>query len=145
MAKETTRKLSAAMTLMGTIALALVWASWGSYWRAFAQGDPLPSATVKIWDAVGNGLGINPDQSRADFTGVTAQVATAAAPLTIVTVYENTICPGGPCGITFWNPVTNVFKCFGVTGGFQAASAVNLKGAVKTGPGGATFQPGDAW
>jgi hypothetical protein len=109
--------------------------------------DPLPSAKVKIWDAVGNGLGFNPDQSRADFTGVTAQVATAAAPLTIVTVYENTICPGGPCGITFWNPVTNLFKCFGVTGGFQAASAVNLTGAVKTSisPSPATFQPGDAW
>lgn len=138
------RPLYAAFRKISILALATVLSAGFALAQAL---DPLPSATVKIWDAVGNGLGINPDQSRADFTGVTAQVATVAAPLSIVTVYENTICPGGPCGITFWNPVTNLFKCFGVTSGFQAASAVNLTGAVKTStsPSPATFQPGDAW
>src|SRR5258708_7651024 len=131
-----------------SILLVSVAALWVVY-RVKAQGPlPLPSATVKIWDAIGAGLGTNPGQSNADFLGVTAQVATAASPLSIVTLYDNTICPDGPAGITFWNPVTNVFKCFGLTGGsFLADSAVNLKAPVKTAtsPSAATFQPGDVW
>lgn len=128
-----------------------LWAPVGGGWLAYAShtdgaGNPLPHASVTVWNAQPS-LGFDPDESVADPTGLTAHVATAAAPLTIVTVYENTTCPGGPCGITFWNPVTNTFKCFGVTSGFQAAVDINRSAPVKTStsPSAATFQPGDAW
>jgi len=139
------RVFSAAGLTLLLLGAALWVVSKGGTYRAHAQApDPLPPADVRIWDAVGSGLGRNPDQSTADPLGVTTHVATAAAPLTITTVYENTICPGGPCGITFWNPVTNVFKCFGVTSGFQAAVDINRSAPPKTStsPSAATFQPG---
>src|SRR3989442_11049281 len=149
MAKETTRKLSAAMTLMGTIALALVWASWGSYWRALAQGDPLPSDTVKVWN-ITPVLGFNPDVSVEDVKGLTGHVSTAANPLTIAAACDNSTSPGGSCAVIFWNPATNVFKHYGHTGGFSAGLDINLKGPAMTGtPGSAfgapTFGPGDTW
>lgn len=145
--KNTRRSLfDAVVSIAAILIVAVCWLSGSRPAHAQAP-DPLPPADVTIWDGVGFGLGINPDQSTADPLGVTAHVATAAAPLTITTVYENTICPGGPCGITFWNPVTNVFKCFGVTFGFQAAVDVNRSAPVKTStlPSAATFGPGDAW
>lgn len=106
-------------------------------------GHPLPHAKVKVWPTVGP-LGFNPDDSVEDVKGLTMDVATAANPLTIATAWENTTCPGGPCGGMLWNPVTNDFECWGVTGGFTASVDLNLKAPVLTGFA-RMFQPGDLW
>jgi hypothetical protein len=77
----------------------------------------LPTADYRIWDTNGNGLGNDPNQSQADALGLTVHVASPISPLTVVTVYENTICSGAPCGVTYWNPETNLFKCYGYSSG----------------------------
>jgi len=80
--------------------------------RVAYAGHGLSHATIKIWNpnATSPSFGFDPNMTVADTGGVTVHVATPANPLTIVTVYENTVCSGHPCGVTYWNPTTNVFK-----------------------------------
>src|SRR2546426_7817774 len=128
-----------------------------------ATPTPTPPATVTVWPTVAGSSGcpvapcpgLNPNSSRADITGLTAHVATMSAPLTVVTNFENIVHPGGPCGIDYWNPATNVHKWWGVSSGFTAGLDVNLSGPTVTGPAGIifngttaplpTFQPGGVW
>lgn len=107
-------------------------------------GNPLPHASVKIWN-VQPLLGNNPDDSVEDVAGLTVDVATVANPLTIATAWENTFCPGGPCGAMLWNPATDDFQCWGITGGFTASIDVNTAAPVLTDAAGRTYQPGDTW
>lgn len=95
-----------------------------------ASGDTLPHASVKVWDGLANGLGSRPNAAVADTAGITGHVATNDAPLTIVNVYRQTgtnpyRCGAGAAGLVFWNPATNVFKCYAVAGGQPAAIDVN--------------------
>lgn len=108
------------------------------------SGNPLPHATVRVWDTRPL-LGFDPDDSVADIGGLTLDVATVANPLTIATAWENTTCPGGPCGAMLWNPATNDFSCWGITGGFTASIDLNTSAPVLTDGGGRTYGPGDVW
>ncbi len=128
------RKLSAAMSA-ALLATALI--------PAQIVHAVSPTADVKLWDIQGP-IGFNPDFSVADVKGLTSHVATAASPLTIVSTIENSSNPGGPCGLIFWNPATNTFKDYGITGGFSAGNDLNTSAPAMT-AGGVTFQPGDAW
>jgi hypothetical protein len=97
---------------------------------------------VKVWDTLPF-LGSNPDESVEDPEGLTGHGTGAP---TIVTAYENTTHPFGPCGISYWNPDTNVFVDYGKTGGFQTAVDLNRGGPVEAGgPFGSSFGPGDTW
>ena len=108
------------------------------------SGNPLPHATVRVWDTQPL-LGFDPDDSAQDIGGITTAVATPANPLTIATAWENTTCPGGPCGAMLWNPATDDFSCWGVTGGFTASIDLNTSAPVLTDGGGRTYGPGDVW
>jgi len=108
------------------------------------DGNPLPHATVRVWDTRPL-LGFDPDDSVADIGGLTLDVATVAAPLTIATAWENTTCPGGPCGAMLWNPATDDFSCWGIAGGFTASIDLNTSAPVLTDGGGRTYGPGDVW
>jgi hypothetical protein len=103
-----------------------------------------PTAMVTLWQ-ITIPIGFNPNEQEADLKGVTSHVAAPGAPLTIATNIENSNNPGGPCGLIFWNPATNDFKDYGVTGGFTAGLDIDLTGPTLAGPGGATFQAGDTW
>jgi hypothetical protein len=120
---------------------------------------PPPVACVTVWPtdnpavttvtiggpSFGFPPGINPNSSRADTTGLTQQVATAANPLTVVTNFENIIHVGGPCGVAFWNPITNKWRWIGFSSGFTAGLDLDRTGPTLTAPGGRTFGPGDVW
>ena len=86
---------------------------------------PLPPATLSVWNTQPT-LGNDPDESVADLAGVTVHAAAPGFPLTIVTAYENTFCSGLPCGVTFWNPATNYFKCYGFSAGTTVSIDVDL-------------------
>src|SRR5712692_7387052 len=109
----------------------------------------MPTAKIKVWNITPT-IGFNPDESVEDIAGLTGHVATAANPQTIATTIENTTHPEGPCGLIFWNPATNAFKWYGISGGFSAGIDLNLRAPLLTGPAGSvfgapTFQPGDVW
>ena len=118
-------------------------------------GHSLPHATIKIWDPNTSSprFGNDPNMTVADPGGVTAHVATVADPLTIATVFENTICSGFPCGVTYWNPATNVFKCYGYSSGVMNGIDVNRGAPLKAPPAGTAapptnggnYGPGDTW
>ncbi|MBI4603065.1 MAG: thrombospondin type 3 repeat-containing protein [Planctomycetes bacterium] len=78
-----------------------------------------------------------------DPAGITAQ---GTGSPTIVTVYENTFHAGGPCGVAYWNPVTNFFKWYGYGSGFQTGVDINRGAPVKVHAAtSAVFGPGDVW
>ena len=87
----------------------------------------LPHGEYTIWspNADAPNFGSDPNMSAADLAGVTNQVSTALDPLTIIIVYENTICTGGPCGVTYLNPETNFAKCYGYSAGLMTGVDVN--------------------
>ena len=91
----------------------------------------LPDAEVKVWHIIPT-VGFNPDESVEDIGGLTDQVATAEFPLTICTAMENTTNPGGPCGVVYWNPETNVFRDFGFSGGVQTGIDLNTSAPPKS-------------
>lgn len=110
----------------------------GSAWEPAYGFDGGPhSGTFKTW-AVGvpplNGF--DPHETTDDVTGLTAHVGAPA----MVTSMENTC--GGFCGLMFWNPVTNAFKTYCVTGGFQFSLDIDRR-AASGAP--LTFGGGDAW
>ena len=130
---------------------------------AFAHTDvnanPLPHATYRIWDLNTSTPGTpNPlfggdaNMTVSDAAGVTVHVATAAFPFTNVTVMENTFCSSLPCGVTYWNPGTDVFKCYGYSGGSMTGVDVNVSAPLIIPPGGpaiptngGNYGPGDVW
>ncbi len=145
--------------LIAVIGMAALWIVAGGGQIAFSEGfgqalrpsshtdgsgNPLPHATVRVWDTRPL-LGRDPDDSVHDIGGLTVDVATPANPLTIATAWENTTCPGGPCGAMLWNPATDDFECWGVTGGFTASVDLNTSAPVLTDAGGRTYGPGDVW
>ncbi len=135
--------------LAALVALIALMAPWDGPTAQAGHGiPPIPHATIKIWSpnaVAGPSFGNDPNMTVTDPAGATAQVATAGDPLTIVTVYENTSCSGLPCGVTYWNPETDVFRCYGYSGGAMTGVDVNRSAPVKTGPGGTTYGPGDTW
>lgn len=143
------RRASFVATVSGATILILALWALGSDGPQFAYAthtdgaeNNLPHATVKVWNTQPS-LGFNPDESVEDPTGLTGHGTGAP---TIVTNYENTTHPSGPCGISYWNPVTNVFKDYGKTGGFQTGVDINRGGPVQLGgPFGSSFGPGDTW
>ncbi len=115
-----------------------------TYGHTDGDGNPLPHATVRVWDTRPL-LGFDPDDSVHDIAGLTLDVATALNPLTIATAWENTTCPGGPCGAMLWNPATDDFSCWGIAGGFTASVDLNGSAPVLVDGGGRTYGPGDIW
>lgn len=101
-------------------------------------------ALIKYWNVGGDPTirAFDPHETIEDLQGVTGHVATPSAPLTLVTSMENTV--GGSCGPLYWNPVTNDFKTYAVTGGLQVAIDVNRE-APTIANGSTTFEPGDTW
>src|SRR6266851_8990469 len=77
------------------------------------------TATVSVWNITGP-IGHNPDASREDVTGITGHVATATNPQSVAVAIDNSNNPQGPCGLIIWNPATNTFKDYGITGGFSS-------------------------
>ena len=102
-----------------------------------------PSAAVKVWH-IRDTVGFLPDEAIEDVGGLTNQVATAADPLTIVTSIECATNPGGPCGVFYWNPATNVFRDFGFGFGFQSGIDLTRTAPPKS-DGVNTYGPGDIW
>ena len=101
-------------------------------------------ATYSIWNAQPH-FANDPNQTAADPLGVTGHVATDTEPLSLATVYENTNCSGRPCGATYWNPVTNLFKCYGYSSGSMNGIDINSTGPAMVSGDGKTFGPGDTW
>ncbi|MBI4241622.1 MAG: hypothetical protein HY613_07885 [Candidatus Rokubacteria bacterium] len=89
----------------------------------------------------------------SDPNGASLHVATAGAPFTNITVMENTFCSGLPCGVTYWNPATNVFKCYGYSSGSMTGVDVNVSAPLIAPPAGTAapptnggnYGPGDTW
>ena len=144
----------------------------GAFWRAVAgttaslalafgtaqhvqAAHGLPHASVSVWnvtDTLGTQEkpGFNPGESVEDINGITVHAAAAGSPLTVVATIENTTHPEGPCGLIYWNPATNFFKWYGVTGGSSFGVDLNVSAPTLTGPdgfvfGAPTFQVGDVW
>ena len=112
------------------------------------SGNLLPHATIKIWSptATSPSFGDDPTMTVADPYGLTGHVVSGSYTLTVVTVYENTNCPGGPCGVAHWNPATGLAKCRGYSSGAMTGVDVSVADSTaKTGPGGTTYGPGDTW
>ena len=109
--------------------------------------NPLPHGTYKIWspNATTPNFGRDPNMSAADAAGVTGHVATPTDPVTVIIVYENTICSGLPCGVTYLNPVTDFASCFGYSGGIMTGVDVNKTAPVLTAADGTVYAPGDTW
>jgi DNA-binding beta-propeller fold protein YncE len=131
------------LTIAATVLVASALASSGA-----AQ---LPDATVKVWH-IADVIGFNPDECVEDIGGLTDQVDSPLDSdgdglpdqLTIVTAIENTFNFGGPCGVIYWNPVTNFFRDFGFSSGFQSGIDLNTDAPPLT-DGTHTFGPGDVW
>ncbi|HEV8583407.1 MAG TPA: thrombospondin type 3 repeat-containing protein [Methylomirabilota bacterium] len=122
----------------------------GLGWLAPLRASAQISGTYKIWTPntgdFATDFGFDPNMSTTDFTGSTLHVATPINPLTNITVYENTFCSGLPCGVTYWNPVTNLFKCYGYSGGCMTGVSVNQSAPVLADSvDGKTYGPGDTW
>lgn len=121
---------------------------------------PTPSpdashATVKVWDTAvpvtsgGVSVGLTPGESVDDPSGLTKHGTSAP---TIVTVYAQSTHPGGPAGLSYWNPDANIFAWYGKTIGYPAGVDLNRGGPVQPAtaavfPGceGFSFGPGDVW
>ncbi len=106
------------------------------------------TGTITIWDANlpdgSPGFGNDPNMSVADPAGVTGHVASPGAALTIATVFENTGCSGQPCGITYWNPGINLFRCYGYSSGAMTGVDLNQSAPPVAGPDDMTiYGPGD--
>lgn len=131
---------------------------------AYASPDgEFPHATVKVWDTAiaippSLILGLTPGESVEDPAGLTGH---GTSDPTIVTVHANGSHPGGPSGLSYWNPDGNVFVWYGKSLGFPAGVDIN-KGGGPVLPGGPTdpgsdglsgtpddvptsFGPGDVW
>jgi hypothetical protein len=129
---------------------------------AHATGTTL-HAVVTVWP-IADVIGFNPTESAEDVAGVTGHVKAPGAASSVVSVVKNAINTANErlVALVYWNPVTNVFKWYGVVdAGSTAGVAVNRTAPVLTGPGcgllglgllqpgcefsRATFQPGDVW
>ncbi|TDI53306.1 MAG: hypothetical protein E2O97_00675 [Acidobacteria bacterium] len=115
---------------------AILWTLANSY---AADGGP-HLGTWTHWSLVPGGTinGFDPHETIADPTGLTKHVGAPA----MYTSMEN-VC-GGNCGLLYWNPTTDDFKAYCVTGGFQFSGDLNL-GAPAAVAGSPNFGGGDAW
>jgi hypothetical protein len=110
--------------------------------RLTLAGHGDPHASITTWP-VGNApiFGFDPHETVDDVSGTTAHVGAPA----MVTFMENTV--GGSCGLLFWNPSTDFFKTYPVTGGFDFAGDIHRGAPAPGGPPSphGTFGGGDAW
>src|SRR5438034_5006724 len=95
--------------------------------RLASAVDP-PAATVKVWDTAtpippSISLGMTPGESVEDPDGLTGHGTSFP---TVVTVYARGTNPGGPSGVSYWNPEGNVFVWYGKTmpGGYSLTMPV---------------------
>ena len=130
--------------------------------RLASAVDP-PAATVKVWDTAtpippSISLGMTPGESVEDPDGLTGHGTSFP---TVVTVYARGTNPGGPSGVSYWNPEGNVFVWYGKTmpggysltmpvppsSGFPGGVDINRGGGpvLAGGPCGASFGAGDVW
>lgn len=120
------------------LGLLALWSVAGGFGPAAYASDGGPHAgTFTTWNTGASPIsGFDPHETIADVENLTNHVGAPA----MVTSAENTC--GGFCGLIFWNPDTNSFKTFCVTGGFQFALDIN-RGT----PSGVamTFGGGDTW
>ncbi len=99
---------------------------------------PAGQADITTWNVGADPtiVGLNPHETVDDVSGLSTHVGAPA----MVTGMENT--RGGFCGLLYWNPNTNTFKTYGVTGGFQFTVELN-RGRPATFP--VTLGGGDVW
>src|SRR2546427_1533129 len=95
--------------------------------RLASAVDPT-AATVKVWDTAtpippSISLGMTPGESVEDPEGLTGHGTSFP---TVVTVYARGTNPGGPSGVSYWNPEGNVFVWYGKTmpGGYSLTMPV---------------------
>ena len=124
------RKVARFGAALGIVTLGLLFGGNGD--QLFGQ-----TADIITWNIGANPIinGDDPHETTEDVDGLTSHVGAPA----MFTSMENG--EGGNCGMLFWNPTTNVFKHYGITGGFQFAGDIN-RGAVAP-PG--SFGGGDTW
>jgi len=114
----------------------LAWALLGPQSALATHGEP--HASLKSWD-IGNDpmiRGFDPHETFDDIAGLTGHVGSP----TIVTIMENT--EGGFCGILYWNPDTNQFASFAITGGLNTSGDLDRSAPGSHGNG---FGGGDVW
>ena len=114
----------------------------GTAANAFHGGPHL--GTYRTWAIGANPTiaAVDPYETVEDVTGLTAQVATPAAPLSMVTAMNDI---GGFRGLLYWNPVTSAFKGYRLTSQqFTSQVAVDInRGIPAAAPG--SFGGGDVW
>jgi hypothetical protein len=120
----------------------------GASWAVYAV--PGDVGTIMIWDLVPGCDAVtlvciggeDPHETIADPLGLTAHVGAPAN----ATSMENT-CGGSPgfCGPLYWNPMTDDFKTYCVTGGVQVGGDLNESAAPVAGSDGKLYSPGDFW
>jgi hypothetical protein len=98
--------------------------------------------TFKIWDFAGDSdFGCCPSDTVADPTGLTGRVASAGAPLTLIT-YGNLASGADFPGLLYWNPSTNAFKLYITT--LPEPGGLDINRFVPA-TGGGLFGGGDVW
>jgi hypothetical protein len=114
-------------------------AAFGASIFGGAQPAYSVDATVSVWNILGP-IGLRPNASVADVGGLTGHVNTAANPLTIATVIQDSSNLEGTTGLIFWNPVTNMFLDYGGLGGILPHGIdINLTAPTLTGTPGTVF------
>lgn len=105
----------------GAVANVLAMAMLGAMCVA-VQPANAQTADFTTW-AIGSSAisGFDPHETKDDVTGLNGH-ADIGKPA-MVTAMENTC--GGFCGMLFWNPDTNAFRTYCVTGGFDFAIDIN--------------------
>lgn len=116
-----------------------LWVLSGGGKLAYAFDGGPHAGTFRTWATGASPIGgFDPHETMDDVTGLTNHVGAPAN----YTSAENTA--GGCCGPIYWNQVTNAFKTYCVTGGFQFAGDLN-RGAVAAVTTPATPGGGDTW
>ncbi len=85
-----------------------------------------PHATLTVWETQPD-LGFDPVEGVEDPLSLSGYFSGADGP-TLVTAYENTTCNNLPCGITWWAPDINRFRCMGFGGGINTAISLDTGG-----------------
>ena len=123
-------KLGLAIALVGL-------AAWGA--EAFHGGPH--SGTYTVW-SLNETVGFDPHEMIADLSNQSGHLP--SGPVMITAMENGFVGGGGPCGNLYWNPATNTFRYYGVTGGFQFPIDLDRRSPLSTGAQG-SFGGGNVW
>ena len=96
--------------------------AWSGHPSPVCPGLGNPHATLTVWETQPV-LGFDPTEAVEDPLSLSGYFSGADGP-TLVTAYENTFCNNLPCGLTWWAPDINRFRCMGF--GFGTNTAISL-------------------